>query len=126
MSDADVWDAYNTLLLGPDVERIRKLLARYELFKLSLQVPGDIVECGVFKGAGLLYWLKLLAIFAPGSAKRVVGFDTFGQLPESVCEFEKRAFATLFANADCQSVASERTCRAARAAGLQDRMELVI
>ncbi len=75
--DAALWDAYHTLLLGPDTERLRKLLVRHELFRMSLDVPGDIVECGVFKGAGLLTWLKFLTIHAPGSAKRVIGFDTF-------------------------------------------------
>lgn len=75
--DAALWDAYHTLLLGPDLERLRKLLVRHELFSMSLDVPGDIVECGVFKGAGLFTWLKFLTIHAPGSAKRVIGFDTF-------------------------------------------------
>jgi Macrocin-O-methyltransferase (TylF) len=122
----DMWDSYNALLLGPDLERIRKLLARYELFKFSLPVPGDVVECGVFKGTGLLYWLKLLAIFAPGSTKRVIGFDTFGSQPDRLCLFEREPFTQFIANADAQSVAPERIRQAARAAGVEDRMELVI
>jgi len=48
------WDAYNELLIGPDIERLRKILVRAELFSRVLTVPGDIVECGVLKGAGLL------------------------------------------------------------------------
>jgi len=80
--DAGIWDAYNRLMLGPDVERLRKVLVRHELFQRSLYVPGDIVECGVFKGVGLLTWLKFLHIFSPGSGKRVVGFDMFSHFPE--------------------------------------------
>ena len=72
-----VWEWYHRLLLSPDIERIRKLLVRYDLFKGSLPVPRDIVECGVLKGAGSLYWLKLLHSYAPGGAKRVMGFDAF-------------------------------------------------
>ena len=49
--------------------------------KKSLKVPGDIVECGVFKGVGLMYWLKLLKIFVYGEDKRVIGFDTFQNFP---------------------------------------------
>lgn len=78
---SNIWDAYNLLMLGPDTDRLRKVLARYELFRRTLDVPGDIVECGVFKGSGLMMWLKMLAIFAPGSMKRVVGFDMFTSFP---------------------------------------------
>ncbi|HET6585084.1 MAG TPA: TylF/MycF/NovP-related O-methyltransferase [Nannocystaceae bacterium] len=75
--DARIWDAYHELLLGPDVERLRKLLVRYDVLRIALEVPGDVVECGVFKGTGVMTWLKLLSIYAPGSSRRVVGFDTF-------------------------------------------------
>lgn len=80
--DQLLWDAYHRLLMGPDVERLRKLLVRYDFFRMIADVPGDIVECGVFKGAGLLTWLKFLQIHAPGSARRVVGFDTFDSFAE--------------------------------------------
>jgi Macrocin-O-methyltransferase (TylF) len=41
----------------------RKIFARYELFKLVQDVPGDIVECGVFRGSGVYTWVKLLCLF---------------------------------------------------------------
>ena len=44
-----IWDSYNSLLLCSDVNRVRKLLVRYELLKKTLKVPGDIIECGVFQ-----------------------------------------------------------------------------
>ena len=37
-----IWECYNSLLLSHDIERVRKLLVRYELFKLSLDIPGDM------------------------------------------------------------------------------------
>jgi len=77
VDDAPIWDAYHELLLGPDVERLRKLLVRADLLKSVLGLPGDVVECGVFKGAGVMTWLKLLQIYEPGAHRRVVGFDTF-------------------------------------------------
>ena len=46
-----LWDSYNHLMLSPDVERLRKTLAREELFRRTIDIPGDIVECGVFKVA---------------------------------------------------------------------------
>src|SRR5688572_14044527 len=88
--DESIWDAYNLLLLGPDIERLRKLLARYDLFRMSIEIPGDIVECGVFKGAGLMFWLKLLEIYCHGSNKRVVGFDVFKGFQDISAESEAR------------------------------------
>ena len=52
--DQELWNSYNNLLLSSDTDRIKKLLARYEVFKKAMKVPGDIVECGVFKGSGFM------------------------------------------------------------------------
>jgi len=90
-SENSLWDSYNTLLLSPDTDRIRKLLVRYELFKMTLDIPGDIVECGVFKGAGWMYWLKLLELYARGEQKRVIGFDTFGSFADSLLDYERES-----------------------------------
>ncbi len=129
MSDADaeaqVWDAYNLLLLGPDVDRIRKLLVRYELAKTALEVPGDIVECGVFKGAGCLYWLKLLHVLEPGSLRRVIGFDTFTEFAPSQRDDERAAIADFVASSGFEGTTPERVQEYAEAAGLGERLELV-
>jgi len=60
---------------GPD--RLQKIFARYELFKLVQDAPGDIVECGVFRGSGVYTWVKLLCLFKPNTEQRVVAFDFF-------------------------------------------------
>jgi len=44
---------------------------------MSLEIPGDIVEVGVFKGTGIAQLLKLREIFIPASNKKVIGFDLF-------------------------------------------------
>ena len=86
-----IFDAYNSLIEGNDIERLKKIIVRYELYKLSEDVPGDILECGVFKGTGHIFWLKLLKIFDSNSLKKVIGFDTFGDFPKSTLKFEKKA-----------------------------------
>ena len=91
IKEENIWKWYNSMLLSQDIDRIRKLLVRYELFKKSLNVPGDIIECGVFKGVGLMYWLKLLKIYAPGEKKRVIGFDTFSKFSSQLKNFEKNS-----------------------------------
>lgn len=124
-SEDRIWEFYNGLLMSADTDRIRKLLIRYELFKQSLEVPGDIVECGVFKGAGVFYWLKLLAIFAPVAQRRVVGFDTFGAFADSLLDYEKESAAEFVGEAGFEGVRVEALQAQAQALGLQDRLELV-
>jgi len=86
-----IFKAYNSLIESNDLDRLKKILARYELFKLSENIPGDIIECGVFKGTGHIFWLKLLNIFDPNSLKKVIGFDTFGNFPKTTLNFEKKS-----------------------------------
>ena len=124
--EQQIWDSYNELIAGPDVERIRKLLARYELFEKSLHVPGDIVEAGVFKGTGLLYFLKLLHIFAPGSAKRVVGFDLFGGFDAFATGSDREAVLEYVAESGSSGSSVDTVMQLVRDAGFDEsRCELV-
>ena len=124
-SENQIWDFYNGLLLSPDVDRVRKLVVRYELFKKSLQVPGDIIECGVFKGVGFMYWLKLLAIYAPASTKRVIGFDTFSAFADTLLPYEKETAKSYTDEAFFEGVDPDEVLAHAKRAGLADRAELV-
>jgi hypothetical protein len=55
-----------------------KAIALIEVFKKTIELPGSIVECGVFKGQSLGLFCKLLETFCPGdSLKKLIGFDTF-------------------------------------------------
>ena len=44
----------NNFYLSCDNTRLSKIIAHYELFKMTMHLPGAIVECGVFKGASLV------------------------------------------------------------------------
>jgi hypothetical protein len=69
--------SYDEFLRVSAPDRLQKILARHELFRRTIELPGDIVECGVFKGSGLFTWVKLIQIFKPSSPTRVYGFDFF-------------------------------------------------
>ena len=57
-------------------------LAKNEIFKEILNVHGNIVECGVFVGGGLMTWAQLSAIYEPyNHLRRVIGFDSFEGFP---------------------------------------------
>lgn len=53
-------------------------LSRMELFKMVQDVPGAIVECGVYKGNSLMLYMHLSMILEPYAINRsIIGFDTF-------------------------------------------------
>ena len=57
---------------------ITDFLVRYELFKLVLDIPGSILELGVFNGQGLLTYAHASAILEPNNiTRKIFGFDTF-------------------------------------------------
>lgn len=72
-----IYDSFNDFIFSSDTRVLAKLLARTLLFEKIKNVPGDILECGVFKGSGMLSWLKIKEIIAPNSFKKVIGFDYF-------------------------------------------------
>ncbi len=71
----------NNFYLSSDIYRLAKVMAHYELFKMSLEIPGAIVECGVFKGASFVRLATFRQLLANPSAKKMIGFDAFGQFP---------------------------------------------
>lgn len=124
--DELIWDYYNGLLLGPDSGRLRKLFVRYELFKKALDSPGDIVECGVFKGAGLFFWAKLLNIHAPEAQKKVIGFDTFGKpFADSLLDYEKKSAEDFISESNFDGTTTNALYKKAEKANLRERIELV-
>ena len=72
-----LYDSYNEFIISSDRNVLHKLLWRYSLYEKVKNIPGDIVECGVFKGSGILAWLKFLNMQEPHSLKKVIGFDFF-------------------------------------------------
>jgi len=74
---------------------VTRFLAHYELYKLIQDVPGSIVECGVYQGNSFFSFHKFLEIFHPGDRIRhVIGFDDFRGLrltPEDGPEYPERS-----------------------------------
>jgi len=124
MDHSTSWDSFNAFLLHGTTDRFSKILSRYELFRRVIEIPGDIVECGVFKGAGVLFWAKLIQIFNPLSARRVVGFDTFGEFP-AASDADRRFAEEMCAEAAYEGTDPKTLMEAARACGVGHRVELV-
>lgn len=63
---------------------ISRFLAKNELIKLQLAVPGIIVECGCYAGGGTFTFAQLSAIYEPfNHTRRIVAFDTFEGFPST-------------------------------------------
>ncbi|HVW20890.1 MAG TPA: class I SAM-dependent methyltransferase [Opitutaceae bacterium] len=76
-------------------QHLKRFLAMYEIFKLALPVKGSVVECGVFRGFGLMSWAKLSAILEPENlTRRIYGFDTFAGFPSLAGEDENANTST--------------------------------
>ena len=98
----------NNFYLSCDITRISKILAHYELFKLVSQIPGAIVECGVLKGASFSRFAMFREIFANPYSKKIIGFDTFGEFPETSFDDDKKPREKQITNAGGESISKEQ------------------
>lgn len=61
---------------------IARFLTHYEFFKKIVDLPGVIIDLGVYRGASAFTWAKFCEIFCPTDVRKVVfGFDTFEGFP---------------------------------------------
>ena len=71
------WSAY---VMRRDLIRF---IAHYELFKQIVELPGCVIELGVYRGASFFTWGNLLETFCPFDRHRkVFGFDSFEGLKD--------------------------------------------
>jgi hypothetical protein len=81
-SPGSINDKLNAFTRFVPRQALATFLARKELFDKIINVHGHIVECGVFRGAGLFSWANLSSIYEPyNHTRRIIGFDTFEGFP---------------------------------------------
>lgn len=82
IKNKDIINASENFPLFINRQVLTYYLAKYELFKKTLDIKGSIVECGSYKGSSLLFFAKLTSIFEPYQIhKKVISFDTFEGFP---------------------------------------------
>jgi hypothetical protein len=83
-------DPLDVLKLFPVLARrqwLKRFLAHAEIMKMTIDVPGDICELGVFRGLGLMTWANLLETYCVGDRTKIVwGFDNW----KGFTEFDKK------------------------------------
>jgi len=77
----EIFHDENRFLLYAHPSRVAKMVAHLETYRRVLDVPGAIIECGVFKGASFVTLATLRELLDPTPNRRLVGFDTFAEFP---------------------------------------------
>lgn len=76
------------LLATPD--RFGRFIAHYECMKKIKDIPGDIVECGVFKGESLTRFAHFRNLLGTNNSAKIIGFDNFNnEYPNTKYEEDK-------------------------------------
>lgn len=115
----------NEFYLSCDKQRIGKLIAHYELFKMSRNVAGEIVECGVFKGASLVRFAMFRKLFESAFEKKIIGFDSFAEFPQTNFEADKKLRDHIVKEAGEQSISTEQLMEVLKNKGCENSVELI-
>ena len=83
-SDEQSWDYENGFYWFSHPTRLGKALAQYEIYKQIVNVPGDVIELGVYKGASLIRLATFRKILENDFSRKIIGFDMFGKFPHSI------------------------------------------
>jgi hypothetical protein len=86
MSIHDAWDYENAFYWFSTPSRLDKALAHYELYKRIVDLPGDVIELGVYKSASLIRFGTFRRLLETDTSRKLVGFDAFGTFPHSDAE----------------------------------------
>jgi hypothetical protein len=81
LTSNSAWDYENGFHWFSEQSRINKMLAHYELYKMIVDLPGDIFELGVYKGASLIRFCTFRALLESEDSRKIIGFDAFGHFP---------------------------------------------
>lgn len=89
------WDYENGFYLTSQTTRLAKTIALFELYRSIVHLPGQVVECGVYKGASLIKLATFREMLESPHSRMIVGFDAFGEFPEQA-DPEDSAFVAQF------------------------------
>jgi hypothetical protein len=119
------WEYENGFYLTCQPNRLGKFLAHYELFKETLHLPGAIVECGVFKGISLCRFAMMRELFGNADSRHIIGFDIFGDFPQTEFEDDKSYRQRYVDAAGSQSIGKEQLEAVLGNKGVGRNLELV-
>jgi hypothetical protein len=84
--------------------RFGKLISHYELYKKILNLPGAVVECGLFKGNSFFRLAHFRDLLESRYSRKLIGFDIFGPFPKTDFEEDKKYLNDFTASAGNDSI----------------------
>jgi len=115
----------NSFYLSCDISRIGKIITHYELYKMAKEIPGEIIECGVFKGASLTRFATFQKLLGTQLSKKVIGFDTFGKFPKTQFSKDKNPRKRFLDVAGEYSISKKQLMKVLKHKKLDTLVELV-
>ena len=100
----------NNYNLTSDVNRLAKVLAHYEIYKLQHDVPGAIVECGVFKGSSLIRFTTM---------RHLMG------IPETKFDADQKSRQKFITDSGEQGIDEDQLMKVFKHKGIDQNVELV-
>lgn len=114
----------NNFYLSCDSSRIGKFMAHYELFKMSIDKPGSIIECGVFKGISLIRFATFRNLLNKKS-KKIIGFDMFGRFPETKFVRDQKLRKKFIKDAGINGISKKQLLQTLKRKKLDEKIELI-
>ena len=115
----------NNFYLSCDNSRIEKIISHYELFKMTNDLPGAIVECGVFKGASLCRFAAFREAYGSHRSKKIIGFDMFADFPETNYKEDKLYRQNFIDSAGSKSISLDQLKTVLSQKGVNKNIELI-
>lgn len=122
---SNIFDIENEFYKFCDPTRISKFLAQAKLYEMSLGLPGDFIELGVFKGASFCRFRKLGYLFHPDHARKFLGFDVFGKFPEADHPIDKAELERQFISDGDTSINKDELYELLSRQNLSNNVELI-
>ena len=117
------FDYENNFYLSCDNSRIGKMIAHYELFKLSSKIPGCIIECGVFKGVSLIRFATFLKLLKKQN-KKIIAFDAFGKHATTKISSDHKRRKKLLSHGK-EAISEKQLMKVLKLKGLEKNIELI-
>ena len=104
-----MYDAETTFNLTMTKDRLAKFVAHYEVIKMVKDIPGGIIECGVFKGTSLVRFAALRNLIGNDFSAKIIAFDVFSdEFPNTEYEEAKEQRQHWLDTAGASSISTEQ------------------
>ena len=111
--------------LTSDIFRMSKMMFHYELYKLTVNVPSVIVECGVFKGASLVRFTTFRELLNKSASKKIRGFDAFGGFPNTNFQEDKKWREKFISDSGNEGIGVEQLLQVLKHKPIDNNVDLI-